>query len=460
MSKMNEQKIKEKLDLLKQYSPSAQATSQAIEKVRDALFSEQTEKQTRKTKLWSFIMKSNIAKLSAAAMIVIAAIIGLSIFNGTSGSVALADVLAKAEQVRAFMYRMRMDMNITAPNNRPNKFTGETQNNTTILFSEDYGIKMSMRTTDPNGKEITAQQMYMIPNQSVMVMVMPKQKKYMRMKFSEDLMKKMKNDNNDPREAVKKMLDSSYVELGRATINGVECEGFETTDPKFMAGMADNVKVTLWVGVKSQLPVYMEMDIKVNEQMQMHCVIDDYQWDVQVNASEFEPVIPEDYTEMVKGGIELPTGDEASAIEGLQFFADITGSYPKNLNMMTLMQEIQKSKNFTAAGKKFKQEMKQLEEKAKQLKKDNPDKQMSKELEGLLVKKIMKIMKPIQSLGIFYMTLVQQKKDPAYYGDVSPDDSEHVLLRWKLSEGTYRVIFGNLSARDVTADELTRLESR
>jgi hypothetical protein len=68
-------------------------------------------------------------------------------------------------------------------------------------------------------------------------------------------------------------------------------------------------------------------------------------------------------------------------------------------------------------------------------------------------------MHSVQSLGMFYMTLVQDKKEPVYYGQsVGPDDVEKVLLRWKVSENEYRVIFGDLSARDVSADELALLE--
>jgi len=57
------------------------------------------------------------------------------------------------------------------------------------------------------------------------------------------------------------------------------------------------------------------------------------------------------------------------------------------------------------------------------------------------------------------MTLIQDKKEPAYYGEtVTVQDAEKVLLRWKVSDGQYRVIFGDLSALDVSAEELTDLE--
>jgi hypothetical protein len=42
--------------------------------------------------------------------------------------------------------------------------------------------------------------------------------------------------------------------------------------------------------------------------------------------------------------------------------------------------------------------------------------------------------------------LVTNKKDPAYYGKtVIPKDADKVLLRWKLSDSEYRVIFDGAS---------------
>jgi hypothetical protein len=63
-------------------------------------------------------------------------------------------------------------------------------------------------------------------------------------------------------------------------------------------------------------------------------------------------------------------------------------------------------------------------------------------------------------LGGFYQTLVQQKKDPAYYGKVvKPGDAAQVLLRWKTGDNEYRVIFGDLHAETVDAEALAKLEA-
>ena len=65
----------------------------------------------------------------------------------------------------------------------------------------------------------------------------------------------------------------------------------------------------------------------------------------------------------------------------------------------------------------------------------------------------------ILGLGMFYEELSEKKKDPAYYGaTVGPGDADKVLLRWKLDDGQYRVILGNLGIKNVAPEELADLE--
>jgi outer membrane lipoprotein-sorting protein len=386
------------------------------------------------------IMKSPIMKLAAAAVIVIS-IFGLTFFFAeTSKSIVLADVLERVEQTGAFMYRMKMTMTGAKMSGIPD---GKQEMEGAIVISNEYGMKWEMNITDPNTGEQMTTEIYIIPEQKVMLSLMPAQKKYMRMEFEDDYISRMKKQNNDPREIIKQLMGCEYTELGRSVIDGVEVEGFKTTDPQYAMGMAEDINTTLWVDVKTWLPLLLEMDIKMNEQMSMKGVVYDYQWNIPVDADEFKPVIPDDYTAFPTDGMKMPSMNEETALEGLKFFADISGKYPKKVDLMSLMQEfevLKDKKDLTEVGKKLSEEMELLTNEEQ-------------------TKKVMEIMQPVQSLGMFYMMLMQDKKEPAYYGQsVGPDDAEAVLMRWKVSEGQYRVIFGDLSARDVSSDELTQLE--
>jgi hypothetical protein len=60
-----------------------------------------------------------------------------------------------------------------------------------------------------------------------------------------------------------------------------------------------------------------------------------------------------------------------------------------------------------------------------------------------------------------YEYLLEKGKETAYYGDtVDLKDPNAVLMQWKLPDGRYRIILGDLRERTVTAEELVKLQSR
>ncbi|MGB2806274.1 MAG: LamG domain-containing protein [Sedimentisphaerales bacterium] len=384
-------------------------------------------------------MKSRIAKLAAAAVIIIAALIGISQISGSG--VALAAVLEKVEQTHAFMYKMKMTVSGAMVPGKP----PENQDiRSTIIISTIYGMKMEMIMTDLNTGEQMTQQMHFLPEQKAMFMVLPVQERYVRMDFTDELLARMKKQNNDPREMIKQILNCPYTELGRSVIDGVVVEGFEATDPALYGGaMGGSAKISLWVDVVTWLPVLTEMDIELSEQMRIQGVIYDYQWDIQVDEAEFEPVIPQNFKPFTTDSLKMPSMSEVGAVEGLKLFAELTGKYPEDLNMMTLMQQVGKLRNSQSpVAEQFRQKLEQAESDEER------------------VAAIMEITQPIQSIGMFYMMLVQDKKDPAYYGEtVTPEFPHAVLMRWRAEDGSYRVIFGDLTVADVTAAELAELEA-
>ncbi len=56
--------------------------------------------------------------------------------------------------------------------------------------------------------------------------------------------------------------------------------------------------------------------------------------------------------------------------------------------------------------------------------------------------------------------LEAEGKEPVYSGaTITADDVDKVLLRWKLDDGKYRVIFGDLRIEDVSTGRLAELEA-
>ncbi|HEX40919.1 MAG TPA: hypothetical protein ENN81_02525, partial [Phycisphaerales bacterium] len=274
------------------------------------------------------LMRSPLSKLAAAAVIVIAGIMGIVMWTGTGSGIVLADVLMQVQQATAYMYQMTGTITGKVP-------TGQDLNQnmqTTVLVSQDYGMKMTMSMPDPNGGTIQSSEIYMLPQEKVMISLMPATKQYRRMELDDSMVETTRRQNYDPGAMLQQVLNSKYESLGRSRIDGVDVEGFRTTDPNFLAGMGAGVDVRIWVDVKTQYPVRLDMDMRMME-MEIHAVIHEFQWDYPVDAATFTPVIPADYTALP--GMKMPAMDEHSAIAGLKLCAELTGQYPEKLDFMT-----------------------------------------------------------------------------------------------------------------------------
>jgi hypothetical protein len=285
------------------------------------------------------------------------------------------------------------------------------------------------------------EQMYLLPERKMMLRVMPAKKQYERMKLDDSEFEEMRKQNKDPRLLVKQLSECQYQDLGKARLEGVEVQGFRTTDPSFTNGLPG--EATLWVDGKTGLPVRIDMKLKVNEQSETQGTLYDFQWDVPVTAAQFDPVVPPDFTPGLSDGTKAISITEKGAIAGLRFCVELGEKYPESLEPASLMQTFQSFQNSqTPAARKLLQESAQ-----------------AKTLEETTAK-AQEILTPLLSLSQFYLSLLKDKKEPVYYGKAAkPGDIAQVLLRWKTGENEYRVIFADLHAETVTADTLAILEA-
>jgi outer membrane lipoprotein-sorting protein len=446
-------------------------------------------------------MKSKIVIFVAGAVIVVACVFGLALWRTTGSGIALADVLSQVQQIPAYMYQMTMTISGKGPMGQDINENMEG----TILLSQDDGMKMVTNSVGPDSGKTSRLEMYILPEEKTAITLMPDIRQYMRMEFDDTFIEKTRRENYDPASMLKQILDGNYESIGRSTIEGLEVEGYQTTDPKGLDAMSGQGDMKIWVDVKTQLPVRLEMDGEVGD-MRIHAVIHNFQWDYPVDADTFKLVIPTDYTSLSDDPIKMPTLDEEGAIEGLKRCADLTGRYPEKLDFMTVASLIGKSEDKYALApdppelpveedtnlfkeeslkqimelpreerpkkmqehlKKMKEHIKRSEQRSReweeQFKKwqeqiEMRDEQLKKR-QGQFDQTMNKFM-PIQGAVMFYMMLVQEKKEPAYYGKtVTSKDVDEVLLRWKVSDNKYRVIYGDLHAETVTPEKLAELEN-
>jgi outer membrane lipoprotein-sorting protein len=413
---MNRENIEEILKSIGSEDVPAEVRKIAQETSRD--FSEPLMQPKRHVFL-EYIMKSQITKLAAAAVIIIAVLIMLNTI-GTSD--ALAEVLEKIEQIKAFTYKMKMNMK-----DMPGMPEGKTlKMEMKATIAKDVGMQM---TAHMDGKLIS--ETYVLMNEGVVLSIIPEQKQYMRITLTDEIFEKMQKENGDPRAMVKEFRSNEYTELGRSVIDGIEVEGYESTEPNIVQNMLGNVRGRLWVDVQTKLPIRFDIEVlDKNSEKTMEMSIYEFDWDAEVDPDVFIVNIPDDYK--LLADIEMG-GDEKGFVEGLSLFAEFTGGkYPSDLNMMTISKELSNAMIARSGGSRNEQPKQE-------------------ELQKLV---------NLQLAGAFYTTKAAEGKDPAYYADkVTTEFPDAVLMRWKLDDGTYKVIFGDLTIGEATAEELEKLES-
>src|SRR3989339_2149319 len=176
--------------------------------------------------IWRIIMKSKITKLAAAAVIIIAVLVGIHHFGGSidGTSVAWGDVVKKVEQIPNFICRMRQIENSGV---KSNGFEFVTESEIINYNSSQYGTKTESYR---NGELITRS--FILRQGKIFVGICPPAKEYEQHSLSQSELEEM--DQMNPREIVKRFMSSNHKTLGHTTINGIEAEGIKVYAPEVL----------------------------------------------------------------------------------------------------------------------------------------------------------------------------------------------------------------------------------
>ncbi|MBC8470584.1 MAG: PDZ domain-containing protein [Planctomycetes bacterium] len=414
-------------DLNKVYEPFNQNHNNLRQKLTALLpdRSKQSQRAGRISHLLAFtggtIMKNRITKLAAAAVVIIPILIGINQFGGSldGASVAWADVVKNVEQIQTFTCRLKMDT-------KGMEIFGLPQKVTSIIHNSSYSGRRVDTYIDK--KEVTRE--FWLPEKNEIIVMVPEAKVYLRkILLSEDMFDP--TITQDPYTFLKEFMSFEHTKLGRKRINGIVVEGIEVDDPQLCLNTFESLTGRLWVDAKTNLPVLFEIDGSANVgEMRQTAVFDRFEWNVPLEPVLFEPDIPDDYVLLAE--IKIDNKSEAMAIEGLRNFARYTGGqYPSSMVLTIAWKEIlhawQASVNW---------ERRPLTEAERQQNQS------------------------IHSTCLFYAKLDKQDKDPAYYGNnVTAGDADAVLMRWKVSDNEYRVIYGDLTSENISAEQLAALEN-
>jgi hypothetical protein len=238
---------------------------------------------------WRTIMKSPLTKVAVAAAVVVACVIGVSLWRQTGSGLALADVLARMEQVQVFRFQMSMTLQVDGAEDKP---IAES----TTLVSQTLGERSALHMNHPLTGESMSQETFVLLPQRTMTMLMPQEKKYAVVELDDATIEAWQAQN-DPKRIVEQVLKCEHTSLGRSVVDGVEVEGFQTTVGSLLGGgPLAGAEIRIWADVQTKLPVRLEIDRSAPGMGRVHAAAHDFEWDVPVEAAEFSPVIPDDYT--------------------------------------------------------------------------------------------------------------------------------------------------------------------
>ena len=349
------------------------------------------------------IMKNRITKLATAAVIIIAAVIAIHFSGSPIESVAWADV------VRPILTARTVVFNVT--------FEGENVPNVRAMNMGTQRLRSEVLSADGQ----TIQMIAIIDFNTSRVLTLNPKQKIAALIDLKDLPEKPENVLEEIRNIINELQNDPNVsieQLGEQEIDGRIATVFHATGP--------DGKLTIWADSQTALPIRLEQK---GRQIQFACT--DFQFDIEMDESLFSMEIPEGYPAppMVR---EIPIsamlgGTEQDLVEFLRIYAEIIldGAFPEDLSPQVWIDDVKKNRNKFA--------------------------QLSKEqnLEGPPLK---------FARGWVFFRLLKAENDWHYVGNgVKLGDTESEVC-WYRPDGseTYRVIYGDLSVKDVAPENLPK----
>ena len=397
---MKPDNIEEILNRLGSEDVPADARQIAREMSQD--FSE-TLMQPKRHILMEYIMKSRIIKLAAAAVIVIAVLIGIYEIGGSAS--------AFAEVVKPFLTARTATFKVTI-----NVEGGPTQTGEGMFMEPGR-----LRQTSPDGTVVITDL------QQGRIVARTPSKKWA---FVYELV----NIQEDPGELnifteirrrvleAKETEDESVEFLGEREIEGRNAIGYHVEKP--------GVNVTVWADAETKIPIRLE-----NIMGPTTYIMSDIVFDVELDEAQFSVGIPEGYTvHTLQMDCSEPT--EKDLIEMFRIWSDnMDGNLPSSLDMSASMEFV-----------RYQQA---------KMKQDGRD-----PLSPEMMEKMMEMQQTMMrmSRGGMFVQQLPVDSDSHYVGkDVKFGDADKPIF-WYRPEGseTYRVIYGDLSIRDVTPENLPK----
>jgi hypothetical protein len=345
--------------------------------------------------VWRIIMKSRITKLAAAAVIVIAVLIGINQFGGSidgttvtfaevirpilDARTAIMDILIGPEGQQAVIHDEVMDSRI--------RRTVSNVEGTDIIIDLEQMKMLALTHAEKTAVYVELEGLGNLQNY---------------LELLQDIVARMQNKE-----------EFQVEDQGLQDIDGQDYIVF--------VAESDKDTITIWADPETALPVRIEHK---TPNMQIAC--DNLQFDVALDESRFSMEVPDGYMVQQAGGVDFKKGTEEAFIEALRIWAEIIedGQFPDSINLEDIVK----------IGPKIEQAFKQA----------NLTKQQGTEI----------AMRWGQGLVFIRFFKGQGKWHYAGKGVKFGDGDTPVFWYQPKDSETWRVIYGDLSVEDVAPEDL------
>ena len=350
------------------------------------------EKATAGLKLRRLIMKSSITRMAAAAVIIIAVLVGMHfIGNPFAATVTFAKAIEPILNARTVILDLIVGDEETSP------------------LMHDIVVGSRIRRTISNIPNVTS----IIDLENAKILALDDNNKtaaYVDIKGP--LQEGTRNFVEFLREVVVKLQDN-HEELGEQEIDGQRAIGFVSRGP--------NEEVKIWADAKTALPIRIELRVG-----QFFSILKNFQFDVPIEDSLISMDVPEGYT-LQETQFDLSGSTEQDFIEGLRIWTRVhDGRFPEAISTEIIMKQVPL-----------------LAEKIDQLNlsDDETTQMMMKFVRGMLFLQILERQSSFQYAG---NGVKLGEADKAIFS-YQPEGSE-----------SWRIIYGDLSVRDVAQENLPK----
>jgi outer membrane lipoprotein-sorting protein len=377
--------------------------------------------------LWRILMNRRF-ELSAAMIAGLAAVLGFLLLWGGSVSQPVSAMEKMAEEVRKAKSYKCLQV-VTRKDEYPDP--GEpsvTEDRYTVYWLAPGSARTEIVSSDSKWKGPGPECTEIYPAGKPSIHFDHRTKKFYR---RPPLRKGPYSSALDDLENLSRLSGKATRDLGTKEISGKIVRGFEIEIKKVDPEGSVPGRAEIWLDPQSNLPVLVRCDGMKGLGYSNTQEDRDIQWNIDLDPKLFDPTPPAGYTDATPK--RLTSEEQVRQVtDMLKVVAEARGGrYPpeKTLGIDTI------EDFFKMLG---------LVKWPRDEKEENAGKASKAYTEfGVLIE--------IQACN----------PDFAYNGKtVGPNDKDKVLLRWKLDDGRYEVIFGDLRAETVTAERLRALEGK